>query len=466
MASVGIDLHLDLSNILNTVNTALTDTLGTVGTVAGSIAPTGLVTDLASSLDSALSGTATGLFKQIMDAGLLDISTLVDTVGSVRPGDLDLGGLQDVLTDVAPTELQGLLDDVFDKPLLGLLPTIVNNGAVGELNSEELSAVSRYVTSIVGTIIDQAGDPADARQLLNMLLNGDNLINGDADANTIDGLAGNDTINGMGGDDTLSGSDGNDSIDGGTGNDKLDGGTGNDTLLGGDGNDFMRGADGDDSLVGGAGNDTLEGGLGADTMVGGAGDDSYLVRDASDVVVEDAGAGRDLVRSAIDYALGANVEDLYLVGNGSTRGFGNELDNRIDGNDGKNVIDGGEGNDNIYGGGGLDRMYGGEGNDLFRYTAVSDSGIGAGNRDIIFDFQEGEDRISVVSFDGDLARDGNQAFKFYGTDALKANGLGQVNYQQVSGHTIVNFDVDGNGAADFQIDLVGLHNLTAGDFIL
>lgn len=466
MPAVDINLHLDLSNVVKVVDDALKNVLGAAGQVASDVAPFGLVIDLAKSIDSSLAGAPTGLLKQVIDAGLLDISTLVDTVGSVRPGDLDLGGLQGVLSGVAPDALKGLLDDVFDKPLLGLLPNVVDNGAVAALGLDQFSAVSRYVTSIVGAILDQTGDPADARQLMNMLLNGDNTINGDDQANTIDGLAGHDTINGQGGADTLNGGDGNDSVDGGAGADSIDGGTGADILRGGDGADFVRGGEGADSLYGGAQNDTLEGGLGDDYMEGGSGDDTYSVRDVGDVVVEAADGGRDLVRSAIDFTLGDNLEDLFLTGNGSTRGFGNDLDNRIDGNAGRNFIDGAAGADNIYGGGGVDKLIGGDGADLFRYTAVSDSGLGAGNRDIIFDFQEGLDRISIVSFDGDLARDGNQAFKFDGTGALKANGLGQVNYEQVGGRTIVNFDVDGNGAADFQIDLVGTHALTAADFIL
>ncbi|MGE5243166.1 MAG: hypothetical protein ACM3SQ_02935, partial [Betaproteobacteria bacterium] len=53
--------------------------------------------------------------------------------------------------------------------------------------------------------------------------------------------------------------DGNDVLDGGDGNDALFGGRGDDTLSGGAGNDFLAGGTGNDSLDGGAGNDTLVG---------------------------------------------------------------------------------------------------------------------------------------------------------------------------------------------------------------
>ncbi|MFD1808196.1 calcium-binding protein [Gemmobacter lanyuensis] len=57
------------------------------------------------------------------------------------------------------------------------------------------------------------------------------------------------------------------------GNDDINGGSGNDVLFGGAGRDTVDGNAGADRLLGDAGNDVLNGGLGADTLVGGIGND-------------------------------------------------------------------------------------------------------------------------------------------------------------------------------------------------
>ena len=52
---------------------------------------------------------------------------------------------------------------------------------------------------------------------------------------------------------------------------------------------------------------------------GGKGDDTYVV-DGLDTVVELLGEGTDTVQSTVDHALGANVENLVLVGYGAVTG--------------------------------------------------------------------------------------------------------------------------------------------------
>lgn len=138
------------------------------------------------------------------------------------------------------------------------------------------------------------------------------------------------------------------------------------TLLGnvaiaGTGNDLdniLIGNAANNTLIGGAGNDTLNGGLGADAMSGGAGDDSYVVENTGDVVTENANQGVDLVRSSVDFTLGANVENLTLFGTASVNGTGNALDNTLVGNAADNVLTGGLGNDSLNGGEGAERPRG------------------------------------------------------------------------------------------------------------
>jgi hypothetical protein len=80
-------------------------------------------------------------------------------------------------------------------------------------------------------------------------------------------------------------------------------------------------------------------------MAGGAGDDTYFVDDAGDTVTEVADAGTDTVKSTFSYALGANLENLTLLGSANLNGTGNALSNVITGNSGNNVLDGGGGID-------------------------------------------------------------------------------------------------------------------------
>ena len=72
---------------------------------------------------------------------------------------------------------------------------------------------------------------------------------------------------------------------------------------------------------------------------GGAGDDTYVLSKA-DQVVELASGGSDTIRAGFSYRLGANVENLVLLGGGNRAGRGNLLDNTITGNSGDNLLDG------------------------------------------------------------------------------------------------------------------------------
>jgi D-alanyl-D-alanine carboxypeptidase len=210
------------------------------------------------------------------------------------------------------------------------------------------------------------------------------------------------------------------------GNDKIEGGSGNDRLLGGLGNDKLKGRNGNDKLFGGNGSDNLDGGNGADMLLGGVGNDDLLGDDGNDQLF--GGAGRD-------------------------------------------DLQGGEGNDRISGGFGRDKMFGGEDDDTFVFAKLSDSRVGKDNRDIIYDYDNDDDRISVTDMDANTKLGGDQDFKFIGRSDFSGKA-GELHYVRVNkflpwnDKTIIEGDVNGDGNADFQIELLGLHKLNGGDFIL
>lgn len=253
----------------------------------------------------------------------------------------------------------------------------------------------------------------------NLTLTGNGAIN--ATGNTLANvLIGNDAANslaGGNGNDILIGGGGNDRLDGGGNNDNMRGGTGNDTYvvnssadavienaaegddtvsssisytlganlerlalsggaaLNGTGNqlanfisgntgaNILLGGEGNDTLSGLNGNDTLDGGTGNDSMNGGAGDDTFFVDSGLDQVIEAANSGSDTVNSLLSYTLGANLENLNLVGQGQLTGTGNTLNNVISGNTSANILDGGIG---------VDTLMGGAGNDTYIVENVAD----------------------------------------------------------------------------------------------
>ncbi|MCT7961330.1 hypothetical protein NG791_11680, partial [Laspinema sp. D1] len=109
---------------------------------------------------------------------------------------------------------------------------------------------------------DLEGDDAD-----DMLMGGNNSLQGGNGKDTLIGGTGNDSLMGDNGNDFLCGVAGDNYLDGGNGKDTLIGGMGNDILMGGNGKDLLSGGEGDDTLYGGSGKDTLVGGKGADVFI-------------------------------------------------------------------------------------------------------------------------------------------------------------------------------------------------------
>ncbi|UZE21233.1 M10 family metallopeptidase C-terminal domain-containing protein [Pseudomonas sp. B21-056] len=195
----------------------------------------------------------------------------------------------------------------------------------------------------------------------------DNVLTGNAAANVLNGLAGADTMIGGAGNDTYVVDNLGDTItEAGASLTEIDSvvssisytlGTNLEILtLSGTGSIDGTGNALNNRITGNAGANVLDGGVGIDTLIGGTGNDTYVVDNLKDVVSETSTLASeiDTVRSSVNWALGANLENLTLTGTAAINGTGNALGNVLTGNAGNNVLDGGVGRDTLIGGAGND----------------------------------------------------------------------------------------------------------------
>ena len=268
------------------------------------------------------------------------------------------------------------------------------------------------------------------------------------------------------------------------------GGAGDDTFSGLTGNDTIRSGGGADILIGGAGNDTLDGGAGSDTVIlsGNVADYSFSFDAITGSMISvdlraNSPDGTDLIKNVelIQFANAtvaassitlAAAQIFVLTGTPNadslTGGAHAEI---IYGLAGRDVLNGNGGNDILVGGLGKDRETGGTGNDTFLFNSIKETGKTAATRDVVVDFHHGQDRLDVSAFDANSKKAGNQAFKFIGTHDFDGHA-GEVHYTRFNNPgtkhdvTLVEGDVNGDGHADFQIQLAGLRILSKGDFVL
>jgi Ca2+-binding RTX toxin-like protein len=347
---------------------------------------------------------------------------------------------------------------------------------------------------------------------------GANVMTGNSGANVLNGGLGNDTLNGGAGNDVLRGGFGNDALAGGLDNDYyyaehvgdvitelagegadtietalanyvmpahtenliltgsaninatgnvganvMTGNSGANVLTGGGGGDTLDGSFGNDTLNGGDGNDVLRGGFGNDAMTGGLGDDYYHAAHAGDVVTELAGQGTDTVETALaNYVMVANTENLVLSGSADINATGTTAANVMTGNSGANTLNGGSGNDVLQGAGGRDLLTGGGGLDRFVFTSLADSAVAFAGRDSINTFAHG-DKIDLSAIDANVNVAGDQAFTW--SPGGLTGVAGQLYVQQNAARSwTVWADVNGDGNADFALNIYGAPALNNGIF--
>lgn len=279
------------------------------------------------------------------------------------------------------------------------------------------------------------------------------------------------------------GDDDNETINGSTQNDEIYGYGGNDVLFGDKGNDYIAGGAGRDVLIGGEGDDRMVGGTGADYHWGDTGQDTASYTTSLAGVTVNLGVG------PVGYGIGADaqgdtfysVEQLegsahadYLIGDHAGNTFwGNAGADHLSGMAGNDQLLGGQGKDEVAGGAGFDVLTGGAGSDFliggterdwFTFNSASETGMGKNHRDTIMDFGAGtvRDRIDLSGIDATSAP-GDQAFTL-------VNGaftdVAQVAVSYKNGNTYVRGNTNADLAADFEIELIGTHQLTTLDFIL
>jgi serralysin len=351
-------------------------------------------------------------------------------------------------------------------------------------------------------------------------------LNGNGGNDALSGGGGNDTLDGGAGQDKMTGGAGDDTYIVNNTGDKVaeDANAGTDTVLSSvnwtlgnnveilelTGTDNLSGIGNAlaNLITGNAGSNLLAGKDGVDTLDGGEGSDIYLIPLAADhpaAEIQDSGTnGTDEIRfssnvknSTLKIFAGDTGLERAVIGTGNsatattTATIALNLDASdapnalaIVGNNGANILSGtvyedsilaGKGSDQVFGGAGDDTLSGGLGNDTLTGgdgadSFVFDTTAGAANRDVITDFETGNDKLafSLKTFKalggvGDLG----EAQFWSGPGVVKGHDADdRIVYNTTTG--VLYFDADGSKpAAPVQIAVIGVASfpeLSSSDF--
>jgi Ca2+-binding RTX toxin-like protein len=133
---------------------------------------------------------------------------------------------------------------------------------------------------------------------------------------------------------------------------------------------------------------------------------------------------------------------------------------------GNDTLIGADGDDVLTGGLGKDRLTGGAGADSFNFDLKSETPKGH-NRDVIMDFHRAEsDHIDLSDIDAkSKTTTVDDHFKFIGAKPFH-HKAGELHYIKNAHFLLVEGDINGDGRADFQIEVHGINKLAALDFNL
>ena len=244
--------------------------------------------------------------------------------------------------------------------------------------------------------------------------------------------------------------------------------------------DGSTGNGGEDAIYGLGGNDVIDGRSGTGAMHGMMGDDTYWVDDRDDRTIENPGEGHDQVNASLSWTLASHIEALELQDKLHIDGSGNDLGNTLIGSGGRNMLGGlagddfldgqrgqdilfaGIGSDTLVGGRGIDDMHGGsdQDSDTFVFSSFKESRAGQ-DHDRIHDFISGIDKLDFSRFDANESLIGKQDLIFSGSSA-SAYAVWTVNAGM---DLLLQADIDGNDAADFEILVKNIATLSTEDFL-
>ena len=365
------------------------------------------------------------------------------------------------------------------------------DGGTGLDTASYASATAGVTVSLAITVAQNTiGAGTDTLRNFEIILggSGSDQLTGNAGFNALDGGPGNDTLDGGAGSDIATyasatsgvivsllrqGSAQNtqgagtdtltnfENLSGGAFNDTLGGDLGANILNGGSGDDQLFAWNGGDRLQGGDGNDVLYGSTGnADTLLGGLGDDVYQINSITTVVTENAGEGNNIAFVTVSgWTPGANIAASYLAGSANSL-TGSAGDDQLVGNATQgSTLDGGNGNDTLWGQGQADVLLGNAGQDVLRGGAGNDTlSGGAGNDQLVGGDGADSFAFTVAGWGYDQLFDFNRAQG----DLIDLRGSGAtfatVTIYGAGTNSVITFGAD-------RIDVYGVTNLTAGDFL-
>jgi Ca2+-binding RTX toxin-like protein len=191
-----------------------------------------------------------------------------------------------------------------------------------------------------------------------------------------------------------------------------------------------------------------------DILRGSQADEHFLGYEGNDIIY--AGSGKDDVKAG-------NGDDQVFGGAGKDRIDGGNGNDSLIGGDGDDYIIGGKGNDVLQGGMGRDGLVGGKGADIFVFNDIAETP--KGKADFIKDFSSDQgDKIDLSGIDA-IAGGSDDAFTLVDHFSGVAGELTVVYNAKVHSSYVLG-DVDGDGKADFQINVQKVHGLELGDFVL